>query len=31
MFLKDQKSNKKILDAYNKTYYIRSNTFSPYN
>ena len=29
--LKDQKSNKRILEAYNKTYYIRSNTFSPYN
>jgi len=28
---KDQKSNKKILDACNKTHYIRSNTFSPYN
>ena len=28
---KDQKSNKKILDACNKAYYIRSNTFSPYN
>ena len=29
--LKDQKSNKRILEAYNKIYYIRSNTFSPYN
>ena len=28
---KDQKSDKKILEAYNKTYCIRSNTFSPYN
>ena len=28
---KDQKSNNRILEAYNKTYYIRSNTFSPYN
>ena len=29
--LKDQKSNKRILEACNKIYYVRSNTFSPYN
>ena len=28
---KDQKSDKKILEAYNKTYCVKSNTFSPYN
>ena len=31
IFSKDQKSDKKILEAYNKTYCIKSNTFSPYN
>ena len=31
MSSKDQKSDKKILKVYNKTYYIKSNTFSPYN
>ena len=30
-FFKDQKSDKKILKAYNKTYCIKSNTFSPCN
>ena len=28
---KDQKSNNRILEACNKTYCVRSNTFSPYN
>ena len=28
---KDQKSDKKILEVCNKTHYIKSNTFSPYN
>ena len=28
---KDQKSNNRILEAYNKTYCVRSNTFSPYD
>jgi len=31
MSLKDQKSNNRILKAYNKTHYVKSNTFSPYN
>ena len=31
MSSKDQKSDKKILEVYNKTYCVRSNTFSPYN
>ena len=28
---KDRKSNNRISEACNKTYYVRSNTFSPYN
>ena len=31
MSFKDQKSNKKILEVYNKTYCVKSNTFSLYN
>ena len=31
IFFKNKKSNKNILKVYNKTYYIKANTFSPYN